>query len=73
MNKRLNDVISRLQSLPDERQVEAADLLLDFLDDDASSVRLTTEQIAEIERRLGNDEPFASEAEVRATFDRLTR
>lgn len=73
MNKRLDDVISRLKSLPEERQVEAADLLLDFLDDDASNLRLTPEQIAEIERRLGDDEPYATEAEVRATFDRLTK
>jgi hypothetical protein len=47
--------------------------LLDFLDSDAASISLTPEQIAEIERRLGDDEPFASEAEVRATFDRLTK
>ena len=70
MNKRLDDVILRLKSLPEERQVEAADLLLNFLDDDVSHVSLTPEQIAEIERRLSDDEPFASEAEVRATFDR---
>ena len=73
MNKRLDDVILRLKSLPEERQVEAADLLLNFLDDDVSHVSLTPEQIAEIERRLSDDEPFASEAEVRATFDRLTK
>jgi hypothetical protein len=73
MNKRLDDAISRLKSLPEDRQIEAADLLLDFLDGDAASISLTPEQIAEIERRLGDDEPFASEAEVRATFDRLTK
>jgi hypothetical protein len=39
----------------------------------ASDQELTSEQIAEIERRLADDEPFASDAEVRATFERLTR
>jgi hypothetical protein len=72
MNKRLDDAISRLKSLPDDRQVEAAELLLNFLDD-GSDVHLTPEQIAEIERRLGDDEPYATEAEVEATFDRLTK
>jgi hypothetical protein len=33
-------------------------------------VHLTPEQIREIERRLSDDEPFASEEEVRATYDR---
>ena len=53
MNKRLDDAILRLKSLPEDKQVEAAELLLDFLDDDVSKVRLTLDQIAEIERRRG--------------------
>ena len=72
MNRRLDDAISRLKSLPDDRQVEAAELLLDFLDE-GSDFHLTPEQIAEIERRLGDEEPYATEAEVEATFDRLTK
>jgi len=47
--------------------------LFDFLEGDSSDIDLTPEQIAEIKRRLADDEPFASEAEVRATFERLTR
>ena len=34
---------------------------------------LTPEQIAEIERRLADDEGFASDEEARALIDRLTR
>jgi hypothetical protein len=34
---------------------------------------LTPEQIAEIERRLSDDEGFASDDEVRALIDRLTK
>jgi len=73
MNKHLDDAIARLRSLPEERQREAADLLRDYLDQDSSDIHLTPEQIAEIERRLSDDEPFASDAEVRSTFERLTK
>jgi HEAT repeat protein len=73
MNKHLDDAITRLKSLPDDRQREAAEVLFDFLEGDSSDIDLTPEQIAEIKRRLADDEPFASDAEVRATFERLTR
>jgi len=72
MNKRLDDAILRLKSLPEPQQVEAVELLFDFLDVDVSS-SLTPEQIAEIERRLSDEEPFATEAEVRETLDRLMK
>jgi hypothetical protein len=73
MNKQLDDAITRLKSLPPEKQREAADLLFDFIERDSLDIDLTPAQIAEIERRLSDDEPFATEAEVRATFDRLTK
>lgn len=73
MNKQLNDAIERVKSLPDDRQREAAEILLDFVEDQNRDVLLTQEQIAEIERRLGDDEPFASDEEVRAVIDRLTK
>ena len=73
MNKHLDDAITRLKSLSEERQREAADLLFDFLDQAASDIYLTPDQVAEIKRRLTDEEPYASDAEVRATFDRLTR
>src|SRR6266446_243471 len=37
-----------------------------------SELDLTPEQTTEIERRLESSEPYASDAEVRATFRRLT-
>jgi hypothetical protein len=73
MNKHLDDAIMRLKSLPEAQQREAAALLFDFLDGNSTDTHLTREQIAEIERRLKDDEPYASDAEVRATFDRLTK
>jgi hypothetical protein len=66
MNKRLDEVLSRVRALPDEQQSEIAQLLIDFLDQE--DIYLTPEQIAEIERGLSDEEPYASEAEVRAVF-----
>jgi hypothetical protein len=43
MNKRLDEVLSRVRSLPDEQQGEIADLLLDFLDQD--DVYLTPDKL----------------------------
>ena len=73
MNKRLDEAITRLKALPDDRQHEIADLLIDVLDHEADDIVLSPEQVAEIERALSDDEPYASEGEVRALFDRLTK
>jgi hypothetical protein len=44
-------------------------------DDDKDSFRihLSRGQIAEIKRRISDREPFATDAEVRRTFARLTK
>ena len=73
MNKHLDEAITQVKSLPEEEQREAAELLFEFLDQQSSEVRLTQEQVAEIERRLGDDEPYASDQEVRDLYARLTR
>jgi hypothetical protein len=68
MNKNLSDAIARLASLPEEQQQAAAALLLDFLDRD-EDLQLTPEQIAEIERRLEEND-IATDEEVKAVFQR---
>lgn len=73
MNKFLNDAIEAVKALPDERQREAAAILQDFVEDQDVDIHLTPEQIAEIERRLSDDEHYASAEEVRALLDRLTK
>ena len=73
MNRHLDDAIAQIKSLSDEGQREAAALLFEFLDQQKSDIRLTPEQVAEIERRLGDDEPFASNQEVRDLYARLTK
>jgi hypothetical protein len=73
MNKRLDEALARVKALPDEQQGEIADILLDFLEQDELNIHLTPEQIAEIESGLADSEPYASDAEVRAVFQRLTK
>ena len=73
MNKRLDEAIMRLKALPDDQQGEIADLLIDVLDREAEGIAFSPEQIAEIGRALSDDEPYASEAEARALFDRLSK
>ena len=71
MNKQLSDAIVRVQALPEYRQVEAAALLLEFLEQGLHDPDLTPEQTAEIERRLSDDEPYATDDEVRDVYRRL--
>jgi hypothetical protein len=72
MNQQLEEAIERVKALPDDRQQEAAFILLGFLDQQSPDLYLSQEQIAEIERCMSDDEPFASEEEVRSVFAHLT-
>jgi superfamily I DNA and RNA helicase len=69
MIKQLDEAISRLRKLPEERQQAAAVLLMDFLEHD-EDIELTAEQIAEIERRLAADD-IATDEEARRFFERI--
>jgi hypothetical protein len=50
MTKMLRDVIERVRQWPDERQDQAALVLLDLEAQQANRYRLTGDQIAEVER-----------------------
>ena len=72
MNKKLEPAIKRVQTWPEERQEEAADLLFEMEAQSTSSYRLTPEQVAEVERRLADPNPkFMTLAELRARLARL--
>ena len=73
MNKRLDEALSQIRALSDDEQSVAAELLFEFLDAQKRDVWLSPEQIAEIERCLSDDEPLATDEEVRKTFARLTK
>jgi hypothetical protein len=72
MNTRLEEAIARVEAPPDHRQNEAAEALFAFLDTHVGDIQLTPAQSAEVERRMSDDEPFATDEEVRSAFARLS-
>ena len=72
MTERLERAIAKLRKLPAERQDEAAALLLSVVEEDADAPRLTPQQAAEVERRLGEAPRYAPHDEVRAFFRQET-
>jgi hypothetical protein len=51
MTKLLEDAIERLKELPEERQNELAEALIEAAKSEESEYQLSDEQVAEIERR----------------------
>jgi hypothetical protein len=70
MNKRLDEALTKVRALSDEEQQAAAELLFEYLEATAAGTWLTPEQVAEIERRLKEDD-IASDEEVSAVFSHL--
>lgn len=73
MSDRLDEAIAKVRQLPEDRQEEAADMLLDLVEHDPAQYRLSDAQLAEVRRRLAEPPDYASDAEVEEAFDRLTR
>ncbi len=73
MNKRLDEALTKVKSLPDAEQQEAAELLFEYLEAREAGHWLTPEQLQEIEQCLSENEPYATDDEVRAVFARLTK
>ena len=68
MTRLLTEAIAAVRALPSERQDEAAELLLNLVQDDPRSVRLSPEQIVEVERRLSEPGSYVTQEQVRAFF-----
>ena len=73
MNQLLEEALEQVKALPEERQQEAAQVLFAFLDQQNPELYLSPGQVAEIERRMSDDGPYATDEEVRAVFARLTK
>jgi len=69
MNKRLDEVLTKVRALPEQEQQAVAEILSDYL---AAESRLTPEQWAEVDRALAEDDVAADE-EVEAFFARLAK
>ncbi|MBI2714666.1 MAG: hypothetical protein HYX37_09440 [Rhizobiales bacterium] len=70
MNKRLDEALTKVKALSDDQQQEAAEILFEYIEAREAGTWLTPEQIAEIERRLDEDD-IATDDEVRVVFGRL--
>jgi hypothetical protein len=57
MNAKLKEVIERVQTWPEKRQEDAANVLLEMEAQDTSSYELTDEQLAEVRRRRAEKNP----------------
>ena len=68
MTERLEEAIEKLRKLPPDRQDEVADLLLSVVDEDSAALRLTSQQVAEVERRIAQPSQYAPHSEVWASF-----
>jgi len=74
MNQQLEEALERVRALPEERQQEFAQIVLAFLhQEDHPDLYLSPEQVAEIERCMSDDEPYATDEEVRSVFERLKK
>jgi hypothetical protein len=69
--QQVKEILDRVLTWPPQRQEDAVRVLSEMEKQDASSYRLTEEQLKEIERRLADPNPkFLSLEEVRARFER---
>lgn len=68
MTERLEEAIAQVRKLPPDRRDEAAELLLSVIEENPDALRLTLEQVAEVERRLEQPSQYASNEDVRAFF-----
>jgi hypothetical protein len=71
VSKVLKEVMERVQRWPDNRQDDAARVLLEMEEQDSSPYGLTDEQAGEVERRRADpNRKFLTLEEVRERFDR---
>lgn len=70
MTELLKEVMRKVEELPEERQNDAAQVLLQILENEASPYQLTDEQLAEVELAVAEVDSgkYASEAEVKSVL-----
>jgi hypothetical protein len=71
MTMLLDRAIAKAKALPASRQDEVGAMLLDMVEQDASTLQLSTEQQAEVRRRLGAARDFVPTDEMDAFFRKL--
>ena len=72
MTKLLEEVLRKVEKLPEGRQDDAAHVLLTMLENDASQYRLSDAQLAEVELAIAETKAgkFASKKQVAELLER---
>ncbi|MDX2264007.1 MAG: hypothetical protein NW215_03440 [Hyphomicrobiales bacterium] len=70
MTKLLNKAFETMSALPEARQDEVAQMLIDLAQQEQSDLTLSEDQKAEVRRRLSSPADYASDAEAEAFFRR---
>jgi len=73
MNEKFEDAVAKVRALADERQQEAADLLIEYLQQKSPEIYLTPDQIVEMERSGSDDEPSTPDDDLRSVLSRLIK
>jgi hypothetical protein len=69
VSRMLKEVLERVESWPEERQQDAAHVLIEMEHQDAGSISLSDAQVAEVERRRAKpDRKFVTLEEARKQF-----
>lgn len=71
MTKLLEHALEKARSLPDDRQDELGEMVLAAVEQEQSSLRLSSEQQAEVRHRLKQPTPLVPEAEMEQFFRKL--
>jgi hypothetical protein len=73
MTTLLERAMAKAKSLPQQRQDEVGQMLLEIVEHDNSELRLSSQQQAEVKRRLTSKIEFVPDGEMKALFTKLSR
>ena len=74
MTKILDKAIEQAKTLPESRQDQLGEMILDVVAQDQSDVQLTPDQQEEVRRRLADPKPkFATDDQVKAAFGKFSK
>ena len=74
MMKILDKAIEQAKTLPESRQDQLGEMILDVVAQDQSKLQLTPDQQEEVRRRLSDANPkFATDEQVKAAFGKFSK
>ena len=71
MTQLFEQAVAKAKALSDQRQNEVGEMLLALMEQEQSSLRLSSEQQAEVRRRLASTDGFVPEQDMQDFFRKL--